>query len=47
MRRSRKSFLLRYAAEHADDFALAAFALELLETMENLLLGFVATLQVL
>ena len=36
------AFLLRHAAQHAEDFAFARFALEILQTVENLLLGLVA-----
>ena len=36
------AFLLRHAAEHAENLALAGLALELLQAVEDLLLGLVA-----
>ncbi len=36
------AFLLRHAAQHAEDFAFAGLALEILQAIENLLLGLVA-----
>src|SRR5207302_10536890 len=33
------AFLLRHAPEHAEDFALAGLALEVLQAIEDLLLG--------
>jgi hypothetical protein len=36
------AFLLRHAAEHAEDLALARIALELLQPVKHLLLGLVA-----
>ncbi len=36
------AFLLGDAAEHGEDLALARFALEVLQAVEDLLLGFIA-----